>query len=66
MFVNIEAEEQGEVDDGQGQDDRPEEDALQAVAEVLLVQEPDRVGPPDNVRDQTGMAGPVDRKPLEK
>ncbi len=37
MSVNIQAEEQGEVDDGDGEDDAAEEDALEAVAEILLL-----------------------------
>ncbi len=37
VSVNIQAEEQGEVDDGDGEDDAAEEDAFEAVAEILLL-----------------------------
>ena len=54
----IESEEEGEVADGDGQDEQPGHDPFQAVAEVVLLEEADRVRPPDVISDEVRVLGP--------
>lgn len=54
----IKSEKQSEVDQCNGQDHGPEEDSFEAVAEILLLEKTDRIGPPDEVGNEGRMVRP--------
>jgi len=58
MFMNVKSEEESEVDECDGEDDRAKQDPLQAVAEVLLLEKGDRAWTPDPVGDVGRVVGP--------
>jgi hypothetical protein len=55
VTVNIESEEKCEIDERNGHDDEAGDDPFEAVAEVLLFEEGDRVRLPDHIRRNVWM-----------